>query len=60
MLDAPADPNHPDHAEAKGWLDDYDPDEIDELPIKYGLGRIANQGNAARARLAKRQSRSSD
>jgi hypothetical protein len=59
MLDAAADPNHPDHAEAKEWLDDYDPDEIDELPIKYALGRIANQRNAARARLAKRQSRPS-
>ena len=56
-LDAAADPNHPDHAEAEEWLDDYDPDEIDELPIKYALRRIANQRNAARARLAKRQSR---
>ena len=56
-LDAAADPNHPDHAETTEWLDDYDPDEIDELPIKYALSRIANQHNAARARLAKRQSR---
>jgi hypothetical protein len=59
-LDAAADPKHPDHAEAEEWLDDYDPDEIDELPIKYALSRIANQRNAARARLAKRQSRPSD
>ena len=43
----------PNHAEAKEWLDDYDPDAIDELPIKYALGRIANQRNAARTRLAK-------
>ena len=44
---------HPDHAKAEEWLDDYDPDQIDELPIKYALSRIANQRNAARARLAK-------
>jgi hypothetical protein len=56
MLDARADPNHESHAEAKEWLDDYDPDTFDELPIKFALGRIANQRNAARARLAKRQS----
>jgi hypothetical protein len=41
-LDAAADPKHPNHAEAKKWLDDYDPDVSDELPIKYALGRIAN------------------
>ena len=55
MLDAAADPKHPDHAEAKQWLDDYDPNAIEELPIKYALGRIANQRNAAKARLARRR-----
>ena len=59
MLDARADPNHPNHAEAKEWLDDYDPDEIDALPIKYALGRIANQRNATRVRLAKKKPRAS-
>jgi hypothetical protein len=54
-LDAASDPERPDHAEAKQWLDDYDPDEIDELPIKYALGRIAKKRNAAKARLAKRK-----
>ncbi len=54
-LDAAGDPGRPGHAEAKQWLDDYDPDEIDELPIKYALGRIAKQRNAAKARLAKRK-----
>ena len=54
-LDAAADPKHPNHAEAKEWLDGYDPDEIDELPMKYALGRIANQRNAAKARLAKKK-----
>ena len=55
MLDAAADPNHPDHTEAKEWLDDYVLDTFDELPIKYALGRIANQRNAAKARLAKKK-----
>lgn len=55
MLDAAADPEHPDHAEAKNWLDDYDPNGIDVLPIKVALGRIASQRNAAKARLAKRK-----
>jgi hypothetical protein len=52
MLEAVADPNHPNHAEAKEWLDEYDPKVIDELPIKYALSRIANRRNAAKARLA--------
>ncbi len=61
ILEALADPQHPDHAEAAEWLDEYDPDMIDELPIKYALGRIAARRNAARARLAKnKQPQSSD
>ena len=55
MLEAAADPEYPDHAEAREWLGDYDPKVIDELPIKYALGRIANQRNAARARLARKK-----
>ena len=54
MLAAAADPKHPDHAEIKEWLDGYDANEIDDLPIKYALSRIANRRNAARARLAKK------
>ena len=54
-LDAAADPEHENHDEAKLWLEDYDPNEIDELPIKYALSRIANQRNAAKARLAKKK-----
>jgi hypothetical protein len=54
-LDAAADPKHPNHAEAKRWLDDYDPNLVDELPIKYALGRIAKQRNAAKARLAEKK-----
>jgi len=29
MLEARADPTHPDHAEISEWLDEYDPDELD-------------------------------
>jgi hypothetical protein len=54
-LDAAADPEHPNHGEAKEWLDGYDPDEIDELTMKHGLGPIANQRNAANARRAKKK-----
>jgi hypothetical protein len=54
MLAAAADPEHPEHAEIKEWLDGYDPEEIDELPIKYALLRIANRRNAAKTRLAKK------
>lgn len=53
-LEARVDPNHPDHEEIVEWLDDYDPETIEELPIKYALGRIAARRNAARARLAKK------
>jgi hypothetical protein len=54
VLDARGDPEHPEHADAVTWLDDYDPDTFDELPIKYALGRIAARRNAARARLVMR------
>lgn len=54
MLDALADPDHPNYADAKEWADDYDPDKIDELAIKYALLRIANPRNAAKARSTKK------
>ena len=53
LLRARADPNHPDHAEATQYLDHYDPDLIDHLPIKSALGRIAARRNAAKTRLSK-------
>ena len=53
-LDAIADPNHPNHADAKEWFDEYDPNVIDVLPIKSALSRIANRRNAAKVRLAKK------
>ena len=58
MLDALADPNHPDHAEIAEYLEDWDPKEIDELPLKIALGRIANRRNAAKTRIAKKPARS--
>ena len=54
MLDALADPGHPNHADATEWVDDYDPDTVDELPIKDALLRIANRRNAAKARSVKK------
>lgn len=54
MLDALADPEHPDHAEVAEYLEDWDPTEIDELPLRIALGRIANRRNAARTRIAKK------
>jgi hypothetical protein len=44
-------PDDPDHADAMEYLDNYDPDLIDALPIQYGLGRIASRRNAAKARI---------
>jgi pRiA4b ORF-3-like protein len=55
LLEALADRTHPDHADAKKWSGDYNPNTFDELPIKYALSRIANRRNAARSRLAKKQ-----
>jgi hypothetical protein len=53
MLDAKADPKHSEHAEALEWFGEYDPNVVDELPISYGLSRIANRRNAAKKRIAK-------
>src|SRR5438552_4461380 len=43
QLEALADPNHPDHDDAKDWFGDYDPNRLDEQPIKDRLARIANR-----------------
>lgn len=53
LLEALADPTNPNHADAKEWADDYDPDLIEELPIKIALGRIAKRRSAAKVRIAK-------
>ncbi|WP_298331942.1 plasmid pRiA4b ORF-3 family protein [Asticcacaulis sp.] len=51
MLAILADTDHPDHAEIAEWLDEYDPNTIDEIPMQYALSRIANRRNAAAKRL---------
>jgi len=51
MLEAKADPEHPDHADVSEWLDDYDPNELDVFPINGLLGRIAARRNAAAKRI---------
>jgi hypothetical protein len=43
QLEALADPNQPDHEDAKEWFGDFDPDRFDEQPIKNRLVRIANR-----------------
>ena len=53
MLEARSDPDHLSHADAIKWLDDYDPNTIDEEPIKYALLRIARRRNAAKALINK-------
>jgi hypothetical protein len=53
VLKALDDPNHPNYAETAEWLEEYDPEAIEGLPIKYALGRIASRRNAAKVRLAK-------
>lgn len=53
MLDVLADPHHPDHQHIKEWLDDYDPDVIDLLPIECALSRIARRRKAAKSRVAR-------
>lgn len=54
MLDALANPEHPDHADLAEYLEGWDPRGIDELPLRIALGRIANRRNAARKRIAKK------
>ncbi len=56
MLEALADPKHPDHAEVAEYLENWDPKEIDEFPLEIALDRIANRRNAARTRIAKKPS----
>jgi hypothetical protein len=43
VLDAMADPEHPNHVEIIEWLDGYDPKEIEELRVNFTFGRIANR-----------------
>ena len=54
MLEARADPTHPDHAEISEWLDGYNPDDLDVFPIQVALSRIAARRNAAAKRIMKK------
>jgi hypothetical protein len=54
MLEAQADPEHPEHAEVTEYLEGWDPREIDELPLRIALGRIADRRNAAKTRISKK------
>lgn len=45
--------SHSDHADIREWLDGYDPEELDSLPIEVALGRIAARRNAAAKRVIK-------
>jgi hypothetical protein len=53
MIEARADPNHPDHAEITEWLDEYDLDALDVFPIQVAVGRIAARRHAAAKRIIK-------
>ena len=55
LLEAIADPAHPNHAHLKELAGDYDPTTFDTLPIKYALSRIANRRNSASTRLSKKK-----
>jgi hypothetical protein len=55
-LEAMADLDHPDHAETKEWLGDYDPEMVGEASIKRALGRIVNQGRDAKGRTKEKKS----
>ncbi len=51
MLEARADPDHPDHEEISDFLEEYDPDELEIFPITVALNRIAARRNAAKKRI---------
>jgi hypothetical protein len=54
QLEILADPNHPDHNDAKEWFGDYNQNRFDGQLIKDRLTRIANRRRSA---SAKRKSR---
>lgn len=52
-LDVLADPSHPDYQDIAEWYDGYDPDDFDDLPLKFAVGRIASRRRAGTVRKAK-------
>jgi pRiA4b ORF-3-like protein len=55
-LDAAANPDHPDHAEIKEWLGDYDPVTVDVASINDAFGRLAGHRRGGKARAAAKRS----
>jgi hypothetical protein len=53
-LEIMADPQHPEHAEVREWLADYDPGGVDADVITMELERIARSRRAARERARRR------
>jgi hypothetical protein len=55
LLQSPlADPDHPDHDDAKEWFGDFDPNRFDDQPIKDRLARIANRRRSASVKRKQR------
>lgn len=54
QIEALADPNHPDHDDAKDWFGDFNPNRFDDQPIKKRLARIANRRRSASAKSKQR------
>jgi hypothetical protein len=52
-LEALADASHPDRADIAEWFGEFDADQIDEVPLKVALGRIANRRRAGGKRAPK-------
>jgi len=50
QLEALADPNHPDHDDAKESFDDFDPNRFDDQSIKDRTARIAHRRRSASAK----------
>ena len=53
MLKVRADPTHPDQKEIAEWLNEYDPNVIDEELLKMGLNDIANPRTVTKIPLLK-------
>jgi hypothetical protein len=54
QLEILGDPNRPDHEDVEDWFGDYDPNSLDEQPIKDQLARIANRRRTASTRTKQR------
>jgi hypothetical protein len=56
VLDALADPTHPDHGEVTEWHKGYDPEAIDEEVARIALSRIARRRTGGKGMARKRRS----